>query len=177
MESNSQMDGDTLGAIFTGVSVAVGAFTLWWQLQRNNALVLSQHYSEIDSAYTALLAHGIERPKLRSPAKLLSDDEAINGSYIPVPPDHEDAAAYETYAHMVWCFVETLRDRCAELKDSKAKEEFRLTWATAIDIEDDLHRGWFLRSELGDHRLRRFRPEFTEFVRGKRWKSGDWEYK
>ncbi|MDZ4689701.1 hypothetical protein [Terricaulis sp.] len=182
--------GVSLGDLLTMATVVLGAaaivlsiLQLRSTLRQGSAAILSAHYSELDRLYTDLLAYIIERPHLRKLEPLKSDDDASQGRYEPFPSDHPARASYDAYAHMVWCFIETLHDRCMDLDDpdateeSKAKREFRLTWATAIDVEDALHRGWFLDSEVAGQKVRKFRPGFIEFVRARQWKTDDWAYR
>ena len=101
----------------------------------------SAHYSELDKFYSDILLTGIEFPYLRTPNPLSTDEESLHGHYTPYGDDEdsERAGRYDTYAIMVWNFLETIHDRCEHNDDLKA------TWQPVIEAENKIHRGWFLR--------------------------------
>src|SRR5574337_277446 len=84
------------------------------------------HYTELDRMYFDLLRLGIEKPHLRIP------DAART------PAEEQE---YNSYAFMVWNFLETIHDRC------ERDQNLCATWYPALDAEDRLHRAWFDRPE------------------------------
>lgn len=104
----------------------------------------SAHYGQLDTMYLGILQMGIERPYLRRPRDL--------------PPEREPEYAH--YAYIVWNFLETVRDRCAE------DATLRNVWGPVIAYEAALHRAWF-NSETLQYRnnpLPKFRVEFVDFI-------------
>jgi hypothetical protein len=141
------------------------------------------HYSELDRLYADILRAGIETPHLRMPAAIKTDDDAFKRDYLPFPDgDRVKRAQYDTYAYMVWNFLETVHDRCVE------NPGLIRTWAPVIRVEDSLHRGWFL-AEMRKEALRRhahgpycndthkFCEEFRMFVVERQWDETDWVYR
>lgn len=136
-------------------------------------------YSELDKFYADLLRIAIERPHLRQPHRIASDDEVFNADYVaypaPASADPAEIAArqrlcteYDAYAFMVWNFIETIHDRCDEFPD-----DLLGTWATIVAAENRIHRGWFLqqiraeaarRSEPGHEPSDKFCEPFQVFV-------------
>lgn len=182
--------GDFLVAAGFLASVAA-VYQVSRSIRQANRALTSTHYSELDRLYGELLTHVIEHPYLRSPEPLETDATALHGEYTPLPQKQENRLeSYNAYAHKVWCFIETLHDRCVETLDDKEREDFRRTWATAIDVEDRLHRGWFL-NEMHEEAKRsrlssaetgvsigvKFRREFQVFVVERQWREPDWTYR
>jgi hypothetical protein len=104
----------------------------------------STNYAQLDTMYADILKMAIERPWLRSPDALTEEHRAI----------------YDTYAYIVWNFLETVRDRCA------GDLELQSIWAPVIASEAAIHGSWFVSETEGYDRLARpkFRPEFVDFV-------------
>jgi len=156
----------------------------------------SAFYSELDGMYSKLLQIAMEDPILRSPKPITDDDEALKRDYDPYPDyptstDHEKnekfirTLRYDAYAYMVWNFLETIHDRCEQYP------ELRDTWATIVDAENQLHRGWFLKQmrdswnhkRAGGRDCGKFCESFQVFVHDKNFlcdrNNGDylnWSY-
>jgi hypothetical protein len=168
-------------AVFFGGWVSSNRFRR--AIEQNHKAISSAYYAELDRYYNDLLAHVITHPTLRSP-KSFSDDDVLRGMYEPFP-DGEHRKQYDAYAHMVWCFVETVHDRCAACADAEEKQTLIDIWRTAIDAENRVHRGWFL-NEMREEAVRQrqgadvadiFNIGFRVFVFEKQWRQGDWGYR
>jgi hypothetical protein len=98
----------------------------------------STHYSQLDDRYHDLLKLCVVQPGLRKPGA-------------------GDAEGYESYAFMVYNFLETVRDRC------ETDEMLKSIWAPVIALEHSIHRDWFYKET--DCYLERFFPKFRiQFV-------------
>ncbi|MBA3904535.1 MAG: hypothetical protein C0522_12850 [Rhodocyclaceae bacterium] len=80
-----------------------------------------QHYEKVDEMYSALLSDSLGKPHLAAPEKCTTEDQRIE---------------YETYAFMVWNFIETVYDRCRDDDDLMA------TWLPIIEHEAGKHHAW-----------------------------------
>ncbi len=105
----------------------------------------SSHYSELDNIYMDILGLALERPFLRRPSQGLTK---------------EQAGPYETYAFLVWNFLETIHDR------AKSHAELQRTWAPIVVSEAKLHWTWFEAENSCDEALGapKFCVEFCDFV-------------
>jgi hypothetical protein len=103
----------------------VRASASYWHSAYSFTTTLRQgYYAELDHVYFELLRMGLDRPYLRS----------------SLPPAGEaKATEYETYAFMVWNFLETVVDRCESSSDHSLRE----TWYPIVATEGALHRTWF----------------------------------
>ena len=121
-------------------------------IRQGNAALQSNHYSELDHFYADILKIGIDKPHLRSPKPIASDEEAMFGDYRPYAPEKDDdgtmAEQYDAYAFLVWNFLETIHDRCHE------DESLRGTWKPVIAAENRIHRGWFLAEMRNEYKRR-----------------------
>lgn len=172
----------SLAALFIGALVSLRRFRRTIDL--SNRTHAFGHYAELDRFYFDLLAMTMDRPLLRSPKPLLTDGDALKGKYQPFARSDRRRAAYDTYALMVWCFLETIHDRCVETPEPKQRAQLMATWVTAIRAEDRIHRGWFLSQLAGAAEDRssgvasqsQFCPEFALFVLERHWERDDWAY-
>ena len=112
----------TIEALGQVVSSVTGGLALLVSIYTYLRSVNYQHYAELDRGYADLLAMAIERPFLRRPGALATEDERM---------------AYDAYAYMVWNFLETVCDRC------RWNLFLRRTWYPVIDAENRIHRAWF----------------------------------
>jgi hypothetical protein len=124
--------GQVISALFAVWALLVSLLTF----KKTRAMA---HLSALDEMYLEILKIGIDHPEFRIPERR----DAIT-----------DKAQYDIYAHMVWCFVETICDR------AKSDPRVLETWAYAIDAEDRLHRGWI--AEERNHHL--FKLSFLKYV-------------
>jgi hypothetical protein len=104
----------------------------------------SAHYSQLDTMYFELLRMAVEKPFLRRLEHLTA----------------EQRLEYESYAFMIWNFIETVRDRCED--DQTLKD----IWAPVIATEHALHRDWFYgeTTPYWDKEAPKFRLPFADFI-------------
>lgn len=178
--------GDLLSTV-TIVCATIGGLISLRRFRRTlkeGAMVLqSAHYSELDRSYAEILRVGLESPHLRTPAKIPTDAEACQTDYLPYADgDDVKRAQYDTYAYMVWNFIETIHDRCAD------NARLKSTWTPVIRVEDSIHRGWFLAqmrmAALLQHDqgascqdTHKFCEEFRIFVVERQWEEPLWAYR
>lgn len=171
----------------TLLAVIVGGLYALRQNRRatreNSRALTSAYYAELDRYYNDVLARVIAYPHLRAP-KQFADGAVFRGEYQPFEDD-EMRKRYDAYAHMVWCFVETVHDRCAACRDPRERAELIEIWATAIEAENRLHRGWIL-NEMREEAIRQakgspaadsFRLGFRIFIYEFQWRQLDWTYR
>lgn len=117
--------------------LAIGA--LVYSIRTFDKSVLLSHFSELDAMYSDLLRIAIDKPHLRTQGANRTPEQALE---------------YEYYAHMSWCFVESVYDR------AKLDKKILPTWFSAIDIETRLHREWLDRPE----NAHKFKREFRKYI-------------
>ena len=118
--------GDIIAICAFVATVVIAMFSILPNLRSMAEISRSTHYSELDKMYMEILSMAIDMPYLRNPRTLAK-----------LPLDDDGRQRYETYAFVVWNFLETIHDRCAEypaLKD---------TWGPVIGAELEIHRQWF----------------------------------
>jgi hypothetical protein len=103
------------------LTILIGVSSLLPNLRSIANTARSTHYSQLDTMYQQILSMALEKPHLRGSSNRASEPE------------------YESYAFMVWNFLETVRDRCAN------DEDLKQTWAPVIAAEHAIHREWFFR--------------------------------
>ena|SRR5262245_47900658 len=126
-------------AIAESVAAIGIVFTLFYSLWSFTKTLRNGYYAELDRVYLELLKIALERPYLLDFA---------------IAPDPRKKREYDTYAFMVWNFLETIADRCGTNKDLCD------TWYPVIAAENALHRTWF---DLPENRSK-FKQEFINFV-------------
>jgi hypothetical protein len=170
-----------VGDLLTAISILIGLIGAWISLFRFRRTVKEGYYSELDDSYAEILRAGLDTPYLRTPARIADDADARLRDYLPFADgDLVKRARYDTYAYMVWNFIETVHDRCVGSK------RLRKTWAPVIRAEDALHRGWFLAHDEAMRQLaksERFRgpyqfcDDFRSFVVERQWDRKKWAYR
>jgi hypothetical protein len=123
-----------LGSVGIILTLFYSAWTFATSLREN-------YYAELDRVYFDLLKIGLERPYLLTP---------------PPPSEPVKTREYDTYAFMVWNFVETVVDRC----EGASNRHLRETWYPIIATENALHRAWF---DVPANR-RKFKDRFCRFI-------------
>jgi hypothetical protein len=121
-----------------GIGIVLTLFYTVWSFRTS---LRDSYYAELDRVYFELLKLGLERPYLLE---------------FPRSPDPEKAREYDTYAFMVWNFVETVFDRC----QGWSKRRLRETWYPVIAAENARHREWF---DVPENR-RKFKGHFCQFI-------------
>ncbi len=124
-----------------------------WRFERAYSKVAdiqkSAFYSELDGMYANLLQIALDKPHVRAPLPLKDDGDVLKADYDPYPgtPNSSETemveaarkrTQYDTYAFMIWNFIETIHHRCEQYP------ELLGTWATIVAAENQIHRGWFL---------------------------------
>lgn len=142
--------GDMATGLFAFCAVVGAFYGAWVWASRFEKIIAHTrdamnfaYYSDLDRLYADILKLAIDKPLLRAPAPILSDQDILSRGYEPYPDATGGANAdrvlqYEAYAFMVWNFLETIRDRCADNEDLKG------TWGPVVGAENAIHRGWFL---------------------------------
>lgn len=169
----------TLIAVFVGGWVSSRRFQK--TVEQSNRATSSAYYAELDRYFHDLLAVGVNNAHLHSPRQQ-SDADVLAGRYEPFE-DQEKRQQYDAYARMVWCFVETVHDRCLDCPDPLERKRLIDVWSTAIETENRVHRGWFL-NEVRQQLLRQrddpgemVSSGFNVFVVEKQWRDADWTYR
>lgn len=113
-----------VSSIGQAVSTILAILALIYSIRTFNKSVMLSHYGALDQMYADLLKLAIEKPYLRAPSAARTPEEQQQ---------------YEIYAHLAWCFVETVHDH------SLLNSDLMRTWRSAIEIEERLHRDWLER--------------------------------
>ena len=129
-----------VGAIAQGVASFLAIAALIYSMTSFKKSLMLSHYEALDRMYFDLLNIVMTHPEFVNPASL----------------DGEKKKKYDSYAFMVWNFIETIYDRCG------ANQHLRLTWCPIMEYEASLHRDWLERPE----NARKFKQKFLQFVRG-----------
>jgi hypothetical protein len=140
--------GDIVSICAFVATVVIAVFSVMPNLHSMAETSRSSHYSELDNMYLHLLTLAVEKPYLRMPETLTP----------------KQRTQYEPYAFMVWNFLETIHDRCAE------DRRLRDTWAPVIAAEHAVHRAWFEKETApyyADGRSPKFCIHFCDFI----WRS------
>ena len=141
------------GIIYTAFLQKVGLDETLKEFETTNQAL---HYGELDRMYFDLLKIAVDKPHLRAP--------------IPASQRSREPSEYETYAYMVWNFVETVVDRLelsspdaastidgndgrgwlrsrhsapSDLAEDIWAARLRGTWEAAIDEEMRIHAQWW----------------------------------
>jgi hypothetical protein len=169
-----------VGDMLTATTILIGLIGGWISLFRFRRTLKEGYYSELDESYAEILKAGLDTPYLRTPAKIADDADGRLQDYLPFADgDPIKRARYDTYAYIVWNFIETVHDRCVGSK------RLRKTWAPVIRAEDALHRGWFLAHEEAMRQLAKgdrygghmFCDDFRTFVVERQWNRRKWAYR
>ena len=129
-------------------ATVVAIYVLYDSITSFGKSLTESNYSEMDSMYFELLKLAVEKPHLV--------DASLR--------DSAQEPEYDTYAFMVWNFVETIYDRC---HTGKCDEHLRVTWDPVIDAENRRHREWF---DAAENRAK-FKEEFQRFMDRKRYRG------
>ena len=111
-----------IGTILQGVAAIIAFSALRYSMTTFSKSLTVSNYSEMDRMYFDLLKTAVEKPHLINPKAIRTG---------------EQQREYDTYAFMVWNFLETIYDRCHGV------EELCVTWYPVIDAENRRHRKWF----------------------------------
>lgn len=149
-----------MAALFTALAFAGIIYTAFLQkvcldetLKEFETTNQALHYGELDRMYFDLLKIAVDKPHLRAP--------------VSASQRSREPGEYETYAYMVWNFVETVADRLelsgpgaasaidgrgwlrshhpasSDLAEDLWTAKLRGTWEAAIDQEMRIHAQWW----------------------------------
>lgn len=128
-----------IGAMAQGTASILAIVALIYSMTTFRKSLQASHYTELDRMYFDLLRLGVEKPHLRNlQAERTADQQA----------------EYESYAWMIYNFLETVNDRCA------GNAGLCETWHAAVDAEDRLYGRW-LDAPENHHK---FKANFHAFV-------------
>lgn len=129
----------------TVISAAAAVLALLHAARSFRKSVNNINYTELDGMYLELLKMAIERPYLRQPESIYRNPHL----------ETNQQREYDIYARMIWNFLETIADRCAD--DPGLKD----TWYPVIRDEGCVHKQWIRREPRGFSRrfYRRFGPD------------------
>jgi hypothetical protein len=182
--------GGAFAAIFFMVPLLITANSFIRQMR-------SAHYSELDRTYMDVLRMAMDHPFLRDRALipqyvqyLRSQEEWLVARGLAGDPPKweadiwerrtEEARRYDSYAFLVFNFLETIHDRCDENRDYLGRPEAKLrgTWEGIIGDEYNMHREWFEYETVPNtaYRSTKFCIEFAEFIWSERWRDAKWGY-
>lgn len=128
-----------LGAITQALAIILSVVALLYTVTIYRATMQSAHYTELDAIYMRLLEMAMDRPHLRRVNADRSPDEILE---------------YDSYAFMVWNFLETVYDR------SLISKHLRETWYPILKTEKNLHGEWLSRPENREN----FKDDFLLFM-------------
>jgi hypothetical protein len=127
-------------AIAQALAIILSVLALFYTMFIFKASMVSSHYNELDSMFKDLLQMAMDKPHLRIAGAERTGNEI-----------HE----YNTYAFMVWNFVETVYDR------SRKSRHLRDTWYPVMKNEKLLHMAWLEKPENAAN----FKEEFINFMK------------
>ncbi len=84
------------------ISAAVAILALWHAARSFRKSVNNINYTELDGMYLGLLKMALDRPYLRQPESIYRNPQLATNQQ----------REYDTYARMIWNFLETIADRC-----------------------------------------------------------------
>jgi len=128
-----------VGAISTGIAAVLGVVALIYTISGFRRSLKESHYSTLDGMYLNILQMTMEKTYLKTPGGLVNDQQK---------------AEYDTYAYILWNFLESIHDHCLEDSDLQA------TWHPTIQAEARIHRHWL---EQEENRIK-FKKSFLEFI-------------
>jgi len=128
-----------IAAILQGVAAIIAYSALRYSVTTFTKSLTVSNYSELDKMYFDLLKTAVEKPHLIDPNGARSRDQRRE---------------YDTYAFMVWNFLETIYDRCQDAA------VLCVTWYPVIDAENCRHRKWFDDPENRP----KFKQPFRDFI-------------
>jgi hypothetical protein len=135
-----------IGAISTGIAAILGVIALIYTISGFRKSLKEGHYTSLDGMYLTILQMTLERPHLKTPDRLA---------------DERQHAEYDTYAYILWNFLESIHDHCLE------DRELQETWYPSIHAEALVHQAWLERPE---NRLK-FKPTFLSFITEARYRK------
>lgn len=132
--------------IWSLISISIAFISIIITIIANASSQKRDAYFTIDSQYKDLLNIGLKNPKLRNPLITCNYKKLYN-------EDQDLYFQYESYAYMIWNFLETIFDFASTSKSGLEK-----TWAPVLFEENKLHYRWFLDNKY------LFKKQFQDYV-------------
>ncbi len=129
-----------IGAMSTGLAAILGAIALLYTISAFRKTMKTNHYTSLDTMYMTILNMTLERPHLKTPRGV---------------KDEIQKSEYDTFAYILWNFLESIYDHCLEDKHLQS------TWYPAISAESKVHQAWL---EEPENRTK-FKKDFCRFIR------------
>ena len=120
----------------------IAASTLFWGVWSYTKSSRLEHYTELDRLYFDIVALRMAHPHLGDPDLI----RRLN-----LEQRTERALRYDSYALLIWNFIETIFDRCKQ-------RDLLETWKPILDHEGELHCEWFARN------LNKFKLSFRKWA-------------
>jgi len=121
------------------VATTLAIFALLYSMRTYRKTMQVVHYGEIDKMYFEILKEALNKPFLLRQNSERSLDEEIQ---------------YNTYAFIVWNFLESIYDRCM------LDHDLQNTWFPIIETERKTHLSWIQK----DENRAKFKAEFLSFI-------------
>ena len=128
-----------ISAIMSILATMMAIFALIYSIRMYRKTMQIVHYGEIDKMYFEILKEALNKPFLLRQDHERSLDEEIQ---------------YNTYAFIVWNFLESIYDRCM------LDHNLQKTWFPIIEAEHKIHLPWIQESE----NRAKFKVEFLSFI-------------
>jgi hypothetical protein len=129
-----------VGAAAQASAAVMAAAAVLYSITTFSRSLRISHYTEVDRLYFELLKLRFGRPHVLQPALAKSPEQQVD---------------YDTYAFMVWNFLETIYDRC------ESDHTLWDTWHPILLEEAKAHHTWF----LDPKNQGKFKRGFNSYVR------------
>jgi len=128
-----------ISSIMGVIATTLAIFALLYSMRSYRKTMQVVHYGEIDKMYFEILKEALNKPFLLRQDSERSSDEEIQ---------------YNTYAFIVWNFLESIYDRCM------LDHDLQKTWFPIIETERKIHLHWIQENE----NRAKFKSEFLSFI-------------
>jgi hypothetical protein len=128
-----------ISSIMGVIATTLAIFALLYSMRTYRKTMQVVHYGEIDKMYFEILKEALNKPFLLQQNRECSFDEETQ---------------YNTYAFIVWNFLESIYDRCM------LDHTLQKTWFPIIEAERKIHLPWIQE----DENRAKFKAEFLKFI-------------
>jgi hypothetical protein len=128
-----------ISSIMGVIATTLAIFALLYSMRTYRKTMQVVHYGEIDKMYFEILKEALNKPFLLQQNRERSLDEETQ---------------YNTYAFIVWNFLESIYDRCM------LDHDLQKTWFPIIEAERKIHLPWIQE----DENRAKFKVEFLKFI-------------
>lgn len=128
-----------ISSIMGVIATTLAIFALLYSMRTYRKTMQVVHYGELDKMYFEILKEALNKPFLLRQNHERSFDEETQ---------------YNTYAFIVWNFLESIYDRCM------LDHALQKTWFPIIEAERKIHLPWIQEVENRD----KFKAEFLSFI-------------